>query len=60
MTNQDFQQRVYYYLIKYKEDGLKIIYKGISSRGIAKECLFSKSYCDVKIPADGKRAGFIQ
>lgn len=50
MSYRDFQQRVYSYLIKYKEDVLKIKGKGISNRGVEHDCLFPKPYCDAKIP----------
>ena len=50
MSYQDFQQRVYSYLIKYKEEILQIKDKGISNRGIEHKCLFPKPYCDARIP----------
>lgn len=51
MSYQDFQQKVYSYLIKYKKENLKIDDKGISTHGIEHDCLFPKPYCDAKIPA---------
>lgn len=50
MSYQDFQQKVYSYLIKYKKENLKIDGKGISARGIEHDCLFPKPYCNAKIP----------
>lgn len=50
MSYQDFQQRVYSYLIKYKEEILQIKGKGISNRGVEHDCLFPKPYCDAKMP----------
>ena len=50
MSYKDFQQRVYSYLIKYKKESLKIVGKGVSSRGVEHDCLFPKPYCDEKIP----------
>ena len=50
MSYQDFQQRVYSYLIKYKKENLKIIDKGTSARGVEHDCLLPKPYCDAKIP----------
>ena len=51
MSYQDFQQKVYSYLIKYKKESLKIDGKGISDHGVEHDCLFPKPYCDEKIPA---------
>lgn len=50
MSYQDFQQRVYSYLIKYKEEILKIDGQGISNSGVKHKCLFPKPYRDAKIP----------
>lgn len=50
MSYQDFQQRVYSYLIKYKKENLKIIDKGTSAHGVEHDCLLPKPYCDAKIP----------
>ncbi len=50
MSYQDFQQRVYSYLIKYKKENLSIIDKGTSARGVEHDCLLPKPYCDAIIP----------
>ncbi len=50
MSYQDFQQKVYSYLIKYKKENLNIKDKGISARGVKHDCLFPKPYCDAEIP----------
>lgn len=50
MSYQDFQHRVYSYLIKYKEEILKIDGQGISNSGVKHKCLFPKPYRDAKIP----------
>ena len=42
MSYQDFQQRVYSYLIKYKKENLKIIDKGTSAHGVEHDCLLPK------------------
>ena len=39
MSYQDFQHRVYSYLIKYKKENLKIIDKGTSAHGVEHDCL---------------------
>lgn len=50
MSYQDFQQRVYSYLIKYKKENLKIIDKGTSAHGVEHDCLLPKPYSEAKIP----------
>ena len=50
MSYQDFQQRVYSYLIKYKKENLKIIDKGTSAHGVEHDCLLPKQYSKAKIP----------
>lgn len=50
MSYQDFQQRVYSYLIKYKNENLKIIDKGTSAHGVEHDCLLPKPYSEAKIP----------
>ncbi len=42
MSYQDFQHRVYSYLIKYKKENLKIIDKGTSAHGVEHDCLLPK------------------
>lgn len=50
MSYQDFQHKVYSYLIKYKKESLKIDGRGISARGIEHDCLLPSPYCDAKMP----------
>ena len=50
MSYQDFQQKVYSYLIKYKKESLNINDKGISARGVEHDCLLPKPYSEAKIP----------
>ena len=50
MSYQDFQHKVYSYLIKYKKESLKIDGRGISARGIEHDCLLPNPYCDAKMP----------
>lgn len=50
MSYEDFKERVYSYLIKYKKKELGIDEKGISNFGKPHDCLFPKPVCDEKIP----------
>lgn len=50
MSYEDFKQKVYSYLIKYKKEELGIDKKGISNFGVEHDCLFPKPFCDAIIP----------
>ena len=50
MSYEDFKQKIYSYLIKYKKEELGIDKKGISNFGVEHDCLFPKPYCDAIIP----------
>lgn len=50
MSYQDFQHKVYSYLIKYKKENLNINDKGTSARGVEHDCLLPKPYCDAQLP----------
>lgn len=50
MSYQEFQQKVYSHLIKYKKEILKIDGKGLSARGVEHDCLLPSPYCDAKMP----------
>ena len=44
MSYEDFKQKVYSYLIKYKKDELGIDKKGISNFGVEHDCLFPNHF----------------
>lgn len=50
MSYNDFQQKIYSYLIKYKKEVLKIESKGVSARGGKHDCLLPQPYRDANIP----------
>ena len=51
MKYDDFKQKVYNNLIKYKKEVLKIDGKGVTTKGNPYDCLFPKPYCDAQLPA---------
>jgi hypothetical protein len=50
MSYQNFQHKVYSYLIKYKKENLNINDKGTSARGVEHDYLLPKPYCDAQLP----------
>ena len=50
MSYQDFQEKIYSCLIKYKKESLNVNDKGTSAHGVEHDCLLPKPYCYAKIP----------
>lgn len=50
VTYRDFKSKVYGSLIKYKKEELRIAERGVSSRGVAHDCLLPEPYRSSDIP----------